>query len=246
LSGDKILAMRRTKLFLTVSAFFLSTLISFGQKTEININGYSGLFSFRGEGATSNSWIISYPLIDTPTTYTINPFGKKSGFSFGFGLQGQRLTTAKNIYGLGFVFEELTSTVHIYKWGVSGDPAYLEYPADGQTKLKNTFITLNPFIGHRYAFGKLSFDVLTGMDFAFCLESKEKADVSVNNQDRKTFYSQRPKPFMDFRPKIQLKAQKEKFGFIAGYSLGLTNFQTQNNPKAYSSFLRIGFSYQLK
>ena len=50
----------------------------------------------------------------------------------------------------------------------------------------------------------------------------------------------------DFRSRIQLKTQLNKVGLLAGYSIGLTNFQTQDNPKAYSSFLRLGVSYQLK
>ena len=33
-------------------------LVPYGQKTEINLNAYCGLFSFRGNGSTSNSWVI--------------------------------------------------------------------------------------------------------------------------------------------------------------------------------------------
>lgn len=218
----------------------------YGQKTEINMNAYSGFFSFSGNGAASNSWIISYPFINTPTTYTINPFGKKSAFSYALELQGQRLTKTRNIYGLGVSLDKLTSRVDIYKVGISGDPAYLEYPSNGKTKLDNTFITLNPFIGHRYAFGKLTFDLLAGADFSFCTSSMEQGKATINNKEYLAFENDKPKPSVDFRPRFQLKAQMNKTGILAGYSYGLTNYQANNSLKAYSSFLRLGISYQLK
>jgi hypothetical protein len=231
---------------LSILILLLSIQYSFGQKTEISFNAYSGLFSFRGVGSTSSSWIISYPFINTPVKYTIDPYGKRSGFSYALEFQGQRLSKRKNIYGLGISFEALTSKVYISKIGVSGDPAYLEYSASGETKLKNTFVTLNPFVGHRYSFHKITFDLLTGFDFAFCLKSKEEGNVTTNNKDYFTVENNKAKPSIDFRPRIQIKTQINKFGFLVGYSLGLTNYQTQNNPKVYTSFLRLGLSYQLK
>ena len=165
--------MKQNDLFFIV-VFLTSVQFSYGQKTEINLNAYSGLFSFRGAGAASNSWIISYPFISPPTQYTINPYGRKSQFSYALEFQGQRITKRKNIYGLGISFEALTSKVNIYKVGISGDPAYLEYTATGKTKLKNTFVTLNPFVGHRFLYHKMTFDLLTGFDLAFCLNSKEE------------------------------------------------------------------------
>ena len=217
-----------------------------GQKTEINFNAYSGLFSFRGDGATLNSSIISYPFITTPITYTQNPYGKRNQFSYVLELQGQRLSKRKNIYGLGISFEALTSKVNIYKIGISGDPAYLEYAANGETKLKTTFITLNPFVGHRYSYHKMNFDLLVGLALAFCLKSKEVGKAIINNKDYITVENDKTKPSIDFRPVIQLKTQINKFSFLAGYLLGLTNYQTKNNSKAYSGFLRFGLGYRLK
>jgi hypothetical protein len=238
--------MKQNNLFFLVIFLLTSVQFSYGQKTEINLNAYSGLFSFRGAGAASNSWIISYPFINTPTKYTIDPYGKKNEFSYALEFQGQRISKRKNIYGLGISFEALTSGVNIYKIGVSGDPAYLEYPANGKTKLKNTFVTLNPFFGHRFSYHKMTFDLLTGFDLAFCLNSKETGNATTNNKDNFTVENDKAKPSIDFRPRIQFRAQVNKFGFLAGYSLGLTNYQTQNNPKTYSSFLRLGLSYRLK
>lgn len=234
------------KLFFTAALFLLSAQLSFGQKTEIYFNTYGGVFSFHGKGATSHSTIISYPFQNPPVKFTLDPYGNTTAFSYGWGFQGQRITQKQKIYGLGIGFEELTSKVTIDKIGVSGDPVYLEYSASGVTKLKNTFFTLHPFVGHRYFYHKISFDFLAGVDFAFCLKSKETGNATSTNPGYIYVENEKAKPSLDFRPGIQIKAQKNKFGFVAGYSLGLTNYQTTNYPKADSRFLRIGLSYQLK
>jgi hypothetical protein len=211
---------------------------------ELDFNAYTGLFSFRGNGSTSNSWITAYtPAI--PSDYTINPYGKKSGFSYAFELQGQQISRRKNIYGLGIGFETLKSKVGIDTVN-GGDIVYFQHAANGNTVLKNTFVTLNPFVGHRYSYCRMNFDLLAGVDLAFCLKSKEVGQATTNNKDYITVENDKTKPSVDFRPRIQLKTQINKFGFLAGYSLGLTNYQVQNNLKAYSSFLRLGLSYQLK
>ena len=231
------------KLFFIVIIFFTSAQFTYGQKTEINFNAYSGLFSFRGDGGSLNSSINFNPYT-TPEKYTSNPYGKKSEFSYAFELQGQRITKNKNIYGLGISFEALTSKVNIDTVTENGI-IYLQYPANGKTTLKNTFVTFNPFVGHRYSYGKINFDLLAGFDLAFCLKSKELGNASINNKAYATVENDKAKPSIDFRPRIQIRTQINKFGFLAGYSLGLTNYQTQNNLKAHTSFLRLGLSYQL-
>ena len=235
-------------LFIVFSVFIQ---FSYGQKTEINFNAYTGLFSFHGDGSTSNSTIITENLI------TDNPYGRKNEFSYAIELQGQRLSKRKNIYGLGISFESLTSKVNI-NYLLEESPAFpnimpLYFPATGETELKNMFITLNPFIGHRYLYRKMTFDLLAGFDAAFCLESKEAGNATINqinflSSSQKYFAveNDKTKPSIDFRPRIQIKTQIKKFGFLVGYSLGLTNYLTQNYSKAYTNFLRLGLSYQLK
>jgi len=232
------------KVLLIVIILFVSMQFSYAQKTELSFNAYSGLFSFRGSGATSNSWITAYTP-GTPSDYTINPYGKKSDFSYSFEIQAQRITKTKNIYGLGVGFEILKSKVNIDTVN-GGDLVYFQHDANGKTVLKNTFVTLNPFVGQRYSYRNISFDLLAGIDAAFCLKSKEAGQATTNNKDYIIVENDKAKPSVDFRPRIQLKTQIKKFGFLAGYSLGLINYQNQNHPKAYSSFLRFGLSFQLK
>ncbi len=236
--------IKTTKLVLIISTLLVSGQFSYCQKTEINLNAYSGLFSFRGNGSSSTSW-INYNPYTSPDKFTSNPYGKKSQFSYSLELQGQRVTKTKKIYGVGISFESLTSKVAIDTVTQNGF-IYWQYSADGKTSLKNTFVTLNPFVGQRFSYHKIGFDILAGFDIAFCLKSKETGNATASNKTIYTVDNDKAKPSFDFRPRIQIKTQLKKVGFLVGYSLGLTNYQTQNNPKAYSSYLRVGLSYQLK
>jgi len=246
--------MIKNKLFYITILLLISVQFSYGQKTEINFNVYSGLFSFRGEGATSKSFIYYNDWWGPVTKYTDDPYGKGNGFSYSLEFQGQRLTKRKNIYGLGISFEDLTSKVNIDSIFESSDLALLlKYPATGETKLKNTFITLNPFVGHRYAYHKIAIDLLAGFDLAFCMKSKEDGSVTASSIGHFNVDNERPKPSIDLRPRIQIKMQINKFGFLVGYSLGLSGYSTPTQyeystqySKAYTSFLRLGLSYQLK
>ena len=64
-----------TKLFLLIFILLVSTQFLYGQKTEIYLNAYSGLFSFRGDGSSSTSWINFNPYT-SPAKFTSNPYGK--------------------------------------------------------------------------------------------------------------------------------------------------------------------------
>jgi hypothetical protein len=233
------------KLILLVSICCCICLFTYGQKTEINLNVYTAMFSFRGNGSTTSSSIGFNPYV-SPDKYTLNPYGKKGSFSYSFELQAQRLTKKKNIYGLGISFETLTSRVNIDLIAQNGF-VFDWYPAYGKTTLKNSFITLNPFAGHRYTAGKLSFDLSAGFDLAFCLRSHEigkgtaddgKYSLSVDSHKRK--------PVVDFRPRVQVKAQYQKFGLLLGYSFGMTNYQIPGNPDLFTNVGRIGVSYAIR
>lgn len=234
--------MKRNKLFIGI-IFLVSVNFSYGQKTEINFNTYGGLFSFRGNGSATNS-SIGWSQFD-PIWRTSNPYGQKSGFSYEFELQLQRVSKKQLIYGCGLGFETLQSKVHIDTSIFSAFILNIS-PANGTTFLKNTFITVNPYIGYRFFLRKSSFDVLAGIDMGYCLKSSEliwKTSGTKANPDQQNDLA---KPTIDIRPRIQIKAQIKKFGFLAGYSLGVTNYQSQNNLKAYTSFIRLGLSYQIK
>lgn len=216
---------------------------SYGQKTEINFNAYSGLFTFRGNATATNSSVL-WSQFD-PILRTMKPYGNKSGFSYEFELQLQRISKKHVIYGCGLGFETLVSKVHIDSSIFSAFIVDIS-PANGTTLLKNTFITVNPYIGHRFTFSKSSFDILAGIDMGYCLISSELIWNPTGNQANPNQQNDLTKPNLDFRARLQIKSQIKKFGFLAGYSLGVTNYQSKNNLKAYASFLRLGLSYQIK
>jgi hypothetical protein len=233
--------MAKNTLFVVV-IFMAAVNLTYAQKNEINFNAYSGLFSFRGNGSATNS-AIGWGQFSIPMISTVNPYGNKNDFSYAFELQIQKLTKGKNLYGIGLGFETLKSQVHIDTFVQSGF-AFIKSPANGKTILKNTFITVNPYVGHRFSFRKTSFDMLAGIDIAYCLKSTEFGYLSLTTKDH--FQNELAKPTIDLRPRFQLKAQISKLGFLAGYSLGLTNFKANNNLKANTCFLRLGLSYQIK
>lgn len=239
----------------TKKLFCLFFILSFivtdvkAQKNEFRINAISGLFSFRGSGTASADWIIDNPQNGSPVVYTRNPYGKKSAFSYSLELQFQRATNSNIIYGAALSFESLTSKVDIdtvFQNSFAGSV----FPARGSTNLKNNFITLNPFAGYRFGKKEINFDFVAGIDFGACLKSREQGKAedagSVNYFTEKVTNNQISKPAIDIRARMQLRVSYQKYGLLAGYSLGLTNYQSKNNLKAYSSFLRFGLSYRLK
>lgn len=223
--------------------FIAVSKLAFSQKTEINVNVYSGLFNLMGKGATSTSavFINSY---SAPANYTINPLGKKAGFSYAIEGQIQRKATSSILYGMGFGFEMLESRVAIDSLFENGI-ILNRYPATGHTKLKSTSISVNPYISKRFKTGNLTFDIQTGADAAFNISREEEAEVSYNNRSI-SFTNKINDPVIDIRPRLQIKTQLKNYGLIVGYSLGVTNYEKDNNRQVTSSFLRLGLSYQIK
>ena len=196
---------------------------------------------FGGNGSTTGS-VIEERNSPALATHTANPYGRESGFSDAVELQGQHISKDNNLYGLGIAFEELTSKVTIVQLNIGGTLSAL---VNGKTTLQNDFIPLNPYIGHRYLYGRVSFDLLAGLDLGLCMTSRETRTISSGPEAIVNDQINKPKPSVDVRPRVQLKASLNRWGLIAGYSLGLTNYQTAGDLKAYSNFLRLGLSYQL-
>ena len=90
----------------------------FGQKNEIFVNAYSGLFKYRGNGSTTNS-ILEAGVV--PQSSTLNIYGKRPAFSFAVEAQLIRNTKTHFLYGAGIGYEALISNVKInqvaYFWG---------------------------------------------------------------------------------------------------------------------------------
>lgn len=228
------------------------------QKTTVYLNAYSGLFSFHGDAAVSTSRFTAGLDMSTATSSpyrTYNVHGSLPAFSYSLEAQLVQNTKHGLLYGMGIAYEMLASKVNIDSVVYYGEPAIIHYDALGYAKLKNTFITLNPFAGKRIFNKKFSVDVLAGMDIAFCIRSHENGQA---NTITGTPYSQyittnidEPKPVVDVRSRLQVHVHYKKAGFIFGYSLGLTDYHIRkdyayDNSRSFSNFLRFGLSYQVR
>ena len=223
----------------------LTEQFSFGQKKQITFQANSGLFSFGGESATSTSF-INISDVGSISDYTNNPYGKNSGFSYGFGIQFQRLTSNSFIYGLQLSYESLSSKLTI-------DNAYGEITwsvKEGKTILTNKFINLFPSVGQRIKlFNGIDSDFLFGLDLGVGISSKERYSVTSNQGHKISGTNERDMPNIDFRPRIELINYYKSFGLSIGYSYGLTNYQSGLdgvNKQVNTRYLRFGLNYRLK
>ena len=238
------------KILIVNICFFISSLNSLAQKTQININAYSGIFSYRGNGVTATSSIITgYPfgVPSVPYPFTKNVYG--TGKEFSYSIEIQAIKKGKNnfLYGTGLAFEMLASKIRINTVYYIGDYSEPVYPAAGSTRLTNSTINVNPFVGKRFSRPKYSMDVLTGIDIGIGLVSREKGSSKrLSDGHEFTTNNKLANPGIDFRPRIQFKAQFNKTGLLLGYSLGITNINRGSNSTVHSGFFRTGISYTLK
>lgn len=222
----------------------LSGQISFGQKQVIIFQANSGLFSFGGE-STSTSF-MNMSDAGSISSYTNNPYGRNSGFSFGFGIQFQQLTSKNFIYGLLLSYEALSSKLTI-------DNAYGEITwsvKEGKTILTNNFINLFPSIGKRISlFNGIDSDILFGFDFGIGLSSKEHYSLTSNQGHHISGTNERDIPAIDFRPRIEFINYYKNFGLSIGYSYGMTNYESGYdgaNQQIYARYVRFGLNYRLR
>jgi uncharacterized protein YxeA len=96
------------KILIFILTLLLTAAIS-GQTTEFSEQLSSGLFSFGGSFSAS-SYLIH---ISNEYTYTENPYGRRSSFSYTFGPQVQRITKSGYIFGLQISCESLSSKVKV-------------------------------------------------------------------------------------------------------------------------------------
>jgi hypothetical protein len=215
-----------------------------GQQQQLSFHINSGLFSFGGSSATETSFINVSDVLSEPS-YTNNPYGKNSGFSYGIGFQYQKITQKKFIYALQLSYELLSSKLTI-------DNAYGEITwtvDEGKTILNTNFINLFPSIGQRVKlFEGIDSDFLAGFDFGISLSGKERYSLTTSQGDEMSGTNERDTPGIDFRPRIEFANYYKNFGLSIGYSHGLTNYQAVldgSDRDVKSRYFRFGFSYRL-
>ena len=246
-----------TRSFCLCTCTVIFAVYTYGQKNELSVNAYSGLFSFHGNGSVKTSRFtdgFNLGIKDHKPPKTYNIHGRRNAFSYTIEAGVMRNTKMNLLYGMGISYEVLTSKVNIDSFVYYGEPVTSQYDAIGYAKLKNTFFTISPVFGKRFLKNKFAIDILAGFDLAFCLKSHEKGrallvnigpyyEVIETNNDV-------PKPNIDFRPRVQIQGYYKRMGLLLGYSLGLSNYHLdiddlRDKTKSYTGFLRVGLSYKL-
>lgn len=234
------------KLLLFLAIFSLNY---FHSQTEISVEANSGLFSFTGNSADSNSFII---VNDSwgQSKYTNNPYGKKADLAIGISVNAKRIFKNKMFVGTSLGYESLKSKININEVSLNSDfGAPEQLSASGKTNFIENTINLFPYFGYRIPTKSVNFDVSAGVDFGFILSAKEKGSAKASNGYTYETNVDRKNISTDFRPRIQVNATYQKFGVYLGYSFGTVNYLKDyigGNFDAKSKMLRFGITYQLK
>jgi hypothetical protein len=233
----------RKKVLLLLCALFQ---ISFcpAQTTDLALELNSGLFSFGGASAERTSF-INLSDVANMSSAANNPYGRRSGTSFGFAMQLRRITKSNFLFGFQAGYESLASKIKID--GAFGESATVMVVNDGKAILRNEFVNAYPFAGKRFqVFGPVSTDLSLGLDLGFGLSSKECSEFSSDQDKHYTFTAERRKPDIDWRPRLELVNYYRRVGLSLGYSFGLTNYTSRMvgaNRTNQSRYARIGLNY---
>lgn len=238
------------KLYITAISFFVLSAI-YGQKNEYSLNLNSGLFSFGGSSAEKNSILFYYDGDLLGHSYTNNPYGSKNGLCYGISGTLKHISKKKFIAGAELGYERLRSKITITDvvFPISSSiPGYAV--TGGKTFLNYDFINLHPYLGRRYTIkSTVNIDLTAGMDFAFCLGTREKGTAPAPNGIKYTTSVDRKTINTDFRPRLQMAAGYKKYGVYAGYSFGgLKNYKSGyvgGVNECYGRLWRFGVSYLL-
>jgi hypothetical protein len=203
-------------------ATFLTLTNVMAQKTEFRVSLNSGLFSFYGRSADATS-SINYN-DQTNRGYTNNPYGSKSGPSYGLSVNVKRIYYRKFIIGLDLGYEILRSKVSINQInGYTGTSTY-QMDATGRTFVNSNCVNLNLFAGYRISAGKIGIDLTGGLDYARITKLNESGKATDTNgvvyhtsEDLKAIK-------YELRPRIQLSADYRRYGIYLGRSFGISNY----------------------
>lgn len=224
----------------------------FGQKTEFRGSLNSGVFSYKR--ITPNDPPSFYYEASSNSAFTYNNSGINSGVCFGFSFNFKRIAKSDHFWGLDLGYEMLRSTAPIskfYTYTQTSSNSFITTgtsSATGEIVYNNSFIVLNPYIGHRYRLKQVNFDLAVGVDVAYCLKAKEKGNATTPDGSQYSVSggtSMKARP--NINPRVQLQIGYKRIGVYGGYSAGLTNLikKKWGFKNGYSNIIRFGATYNL-
>lgn len=242
------------KLTLTLSLLFILTNL-FAQKIELSVQASSAFLHYSGKSATAETFINS-----GSASYTNNPYGTKTGFGYGLGLQGQYVSKGGFIAGVQAGYDRLRSKVNII--GVITPQFnladyiidYAPLPAKGQTYLTSRSINISPYLGYRLNIKKVKLDLMPGVDLGFNLSLYDKGSATTTGDytTYKTNYKETNAP-TDVRIKFGVAASYKRYGITASFAHGLTNYESRMigdgtsvpSFEAHSELIKLGVGYRI-
>lgn len=211
-------------------SFLLLSIVSYAQKWETHVKLSSGIFRFVGEGANNNA-------------DPFNAYGTKSGFSYGIGIDFQRLNTHFIRYGLSIDLESLQSKAPFSY----NDLNNLSW--EGRTLLRHNFLTLYPYLSCNWKLNAFTMNLKSGIEFAFRMgPARENYKATSENGEIESYKEDRSSVGFDFRPSVQIGAYKNAFGLGIGYAYGIVDYKlgwVGGTNLVFSRYLRISLQYQL-
>lgn len=219
--------------------------VAYAQKWECLANVNSGLFYYGGDGAEKASFLEYWQGDPSLYAYTNNPYGRKSGFSYGVGFNVQRVTSWHLVYGLDFGFESVQSKMPLSQIDMNG------VSWSGRTLLRSNFFTVCPHAGFYWNIKSVRMDLSIAGDFVKYL-SEAKENAVIESEDGKTIRAKgnRENPTLDSRTSYQLTVFKNKFGLSLAYAKGLNDYNSGwlegDGHLVFSRYLKIGLQYRLR
>ena len=123
------------------------------------------------------------------------------------------------------------------------------YNISGKAFTNNSFLNVNPFIGYRYVYKKINFDLTVGMDVGYFLKTRESGSAKkVDGTNYTITYETWLKGMdTDFRPRFQLSTCYKNFGVYFGYAYGISDNNSRYNTREImtSKIIRFGVTYKI-
>ena len=230
---------------------FLLPLLAFvapavAQHTELSGQVQLGLMRFGGADATGTT-AVNY---SCGRGYTNSPYGSQVGPGFSLGLQAQRVGQKNTLLAFAMAYDQMRSRISIGGLNLYDGTSNTLRPATGHTYLQTRAIAAALTLGHRFALGSGSLDVLAGPELAFVFGLHETGSGTYDgNQSWTTDVDRSGQLIIDPRLRAGLTYWCHRVGISSSYSHGFANYQAGllgASPQVASRTWRLGLAYRLR
>lgn len=221
--------------------------ICYGQATEVSVQASSGFAFYGGKSASSTTAVL---INDTPKPlyWVYLPYGKQSGFSYGFSIQAQRVSNGNLVFGIKGGYDKLSTVSHFDSYQTMGGSRNV---MNGTVKLQNNLVQVNPYFGYRLPGKSTHLDMTAGINASWIMKSA----YTISYDDQSDFFDRKEhNPYIytkiDLGLTVGLAVGYKRIGVSASYFHGLVNYlrmrDSASNVQIYSRYLRFGVFYRIK